>query len=150
MNQLPFRGMGVTVSAMEDGQPGNSTSNTPSTKEVLSLILRKSFYEKANTTFLPGRSIQGAVILTDRLPSDHQHADFNATVQKIAARVVNYQQIQKEAPFGVTRWGGVYSGPCPTMPRAHYAERGLTWAHYRIWRDFAYFDPIVETKYEKR
>lgn len=145
MNKFALSGVGIAVSATED----SGATSGPSTKEVLSLILGKSFYEKANSTFLPGRSIQGAVILTDRLPSDHQHADFNLTVQKIAARVVNYQQIQKEVPFGITRWGGVYSGPCPTMPRAHYAERGLTWAHYRIWRDFAYFDPIVETKYEK-
>lgn len=124
-------------------------SNVPSMRDVLMLAFANSIQPQGNSTFLSGnRSIYGAMILSDKLP-DFNHPEYNRSLHFIASRVGNYQRLQAEVPFGISRWGGVYSAPCPTMPRAHFAERGLTWAHYRIWRDFAYIDPILEVRYEK-
>jgi hypothetical protein len=130
-----------------DGKSG-SQATAPTIKEVISLAFGNSVHAKGDSSFLLGRSVQGAVILTDKLPDNH-HSEYNRSLHKIAARVAIYQQLQKQVPFEITRWGGIYSAPCPTMPRAHVAERGLMWAHYRIWRDFAFIDPILEARYEK-
>jgi hypothetical protein len=48
-----------------------------------------------------------------------------------------------ELPFPLTEWAAVFTSACPIYPNGHRTERGLVWAHYRIMREFAYFDPVL-------
>jgi hypothetical protein len=42
----------------------------------------------------------------------------------------------------------VVTAPCPQWPSGHATERGLLWAHYRIWKDFVYFDWLLDKHYD--
>jgi hypothetical protein len=68
--------------------------------------------------------------------------------EKVMARVENMQNLEKVLPFPLLRWPAVYSLPCPLYPTGHRTEKGLIWAHYRIWRDFAHFDHDLIADYE--
>jgi len=86
------------------------------------------------------RDIYGAIILSEAPTNASRQA-----LQSISARIHNYRQLQQSLPFELARWSSVFTGPCPQWPDGHRTERGLIWAHYRIYRDFAFFDPVTST-----
>lgn len=99
-------------------------------------------------------SVHGAIIVSDHFgDSDMDVAnetDSRATegrqseeFKKLTARNNNYVILQNQLPFNLTKWSAIVTGACPHYPNGHKTERGLAWAHYRIWRDFIYFDPDV-------
>lgn len=148
------------IAALNGALRGNSTMSsegpreeksrhnhlTSTMQDVLTTIYETSYQGKGTEGLVPGRAVFGAIVLSDKLPPvTHEH--YNQSMQKITARVHNYWSLQNELGFTLTRWTGVYTSPCPSFPKSEYTERGVLWAHYRIWRDFAYFDPILEHKY---
>lgn len=108
-------------------------------------IFDKSFVGQGNPSLVPGISIHGAIILSDHFFHDKQKINtssqqYTDQLKMISARIHNYNVLQSQLPFNLTKWSAVVAGPCPHYPTGHRTERGLAWAHYRIWRDFAYFD----------
>lgn len=107
-------------------------------------------------------TIHGAIIVSDHfkeanfdvvgnetLPSRSNDNGDHDEIKKLAARTNNYLLLQSQLPFTLTKWSAVVTGPCPQYPNGHKGERGLVWAHYRVWRDFVYFDPDVSSAVDK-
>lgn len=108
-------------------------------------VFDKSYMARGNPHLVPGVSIHGAIILSDHHFQDKSKLNTSSQQYKdqlkmISARIHNYQVLQSQLPFNLTRWSAVVAGPCPHYPNGHKTERGLAWAHYRIWREFEYFD----------
>jgi hypothetical protein len=63
----------------------------------------------------------------------------------IAVRTQHARELQKELPFPVAEWPGVFTTRCPQKVNQlqHKTERGVAMAHYQIWHDFQYFDPMI-------
>lgn len=98
-----------------------------------------------------GAAVHGAIILSDRLPSTTPaaplSAEYNRTAHSLAARSHNYLTLQAQLPFELVKWSAVFTTACPHYPTGHRTERGLIWAHYRIWREFAHFDETLLSLY---
>lgn len=100
---------------------------------------------------VPKVSIYGAVIVSDKSEkhiinnstSSHDAERIRKELILINARVLNVQSLKSELPFPLTEWSAAFTQPCPIFPNGHKTERGLSWAHYRIWREFAFFDPEI-------
>jgi hypothetical protein len=109
----------------------------------------KSYFHPGNSKLFPNKVIYGAIILSDQAPQSviESPADYNATLQKISARIQNFNRLRSELPFELTSWSPVFTGPCPHFPNGHKTERGLIWAHYRIWREFQFFDSILDYRF---
>jgi hypothetical protein len=60
--------------------------------------------------------------------------------ERVLARIENIKNLETLLPFPLIRWSAIYTLPCPLFPDGHRTERGLIWAHYRIWKDFVHFD----------
>ena len=108
------------------------------------------------THLVPNVSIHAAVIISDYSPNHHHivalefnntfHAASNeshAASALISARVRNIVKLMNQLPFPISGWPAIFTGPCPTRHGSHKMERGLMLAHYRIIRDFTYFDPVL-------
>jgi hypothetical protein len=54
----------------------------------------------------------------------------------------------RKLPFPVVEWPPVYTLPCPQnrLTSKVNTERGLSLAHFFIWKDFVYFDHDVLDK----
>lgn len=130
-NNNSFLELDREVAEPELARTRRSLSNSHSSQYPASYTL---VMDSQNNT----RNLYGAIILSE--------APVNASsqaLQSISARVHNYQQLQQSLPFELARWSSVSTGPCPQWPDGHRTERGLIWAHYRIYRDFAFFDPVT-------
>ena len=93
---------------------------------------------------VPKVSIHGAIIVSARTVNPHDAPEENEKKQRIiAARQHNVHKLMSELPFPLTEWAAVFTDPCPLFPEGHKTERGLIWAHYRIFREFSYFDPVI-------
>lgn len=110
----------------------------------------KSALRLGNSSLVPGITISGAVIHGDH--SDGGKAlPTNLTLLEgdiVSARIRHVDKLAAQLPFPLTRWPAVYSLHCPQYPDGHKTERGLCFAHYRIWKEFVYFDPLTLWKYE--
>eukprot|EP01031_Cornospumella_fuschlensis_P027706 gene27706-33465_t len=99
-----------------------------------------------NSQLIPGTTVHGAIILSDlalgKVPKNLSsiNAEQWNIYSKVSVRIKNYRSLQLELPFQLTRWSGVIGPPCPQFPTGHKTERGLSFAHYMIWRDFMSFD----------
>ncbi len=116
-----------------------------------------------NPHLVKGLTVHGAIVVSDHFEDinfDHllnetsnglvdgdvapiEDTPGHEEVKKLAARARNYLTLQEQLPFNLTKWSSVVTGPCPHYPNGHKSERGLIWAHYRIWRDFIHFDADV-------
>lgn len=118
----------------------------------LTVGISKPYIEKGAFNLLPGLSIHGAIILSDmaigKLPSNLSTLPTERLelIRKVSGRLENYRILQNILPFQLTRWSGAVALPCPQFPGFPRGERGLTFAHYRIWRDFVYFDEEVQRR----
>jgi hypothetical protein len=125
----------------------------PITGLRLTVRLSKSYVQRGNDQLIPGKSIHGAIILSEfAMPKASKNLsswtnEQLETAKKVSARLQNYRDLQAELPFNLTRWSGIVALPCPYFRNGHKTERGLQFAHYRIWKDFAYFPPRLIAKY---
>jgi hypothetical protein len=97
------------------------------------------------TGLLPKISIHGGIILS-ALGHSTTPAVTEADIKKqqvVSARIHSVNELMSELPFPVTVWAPVFTTACPIYPNGHGTERGLVWAHYRIIREFAFFDPFL-------
>jgi hypothetical protein len=94
---------------------------------------------------VPTVSVHGAIIVSDRGISTAQPAseEEHKQQQLAKARTESVNNLVSELPFELTEWAAVFTLACPLYPNGHRTERGLLWAHYRILREFAYFDPLL-------
>ncbi len=108
----------------------------------------KHLMKAGGTGLIRKGSIHGAVITSSGGFADPSESAEVAEKKLllISARLRNVKQLANELPFPLTEWAGVFTGPCPLYPNGHKTERGLIWAHYRIFREFAYFDPALLTR----
>jgi len=106
---------------------------------------------KTGVGIIPKYTVHGAIIMSDRgTPDPHESPEVAEKKNLlISARLRNFHQLATELPFPLTEWAAVFTNPCPLYPNGHKTERGLIWAHYRIFREFAYFDPILLAKLRK-
>ena len=92
-------------------------------------------------------SINGAVILSmDMLNISNATLAFDDPLLSSRASARHHHAKQLIEEISVCRfdkWYGVFTSPCPSSMHKHFSERGLALAHYNIWLDFIYFDPIV-------
>jgi len=106
-----------------------------------------------NTLLKDGKNIFGAVIVSDIGPLSPFNILANKSevsekkYNKIIPRIRNVQSLEEDLPFPLTKWNAIYTTPCPVFPNSHPTERGLGYAHYRIWKDFVYFDPVLLQQY---
>lgn len=100
---------------------------------------------------VPKYSLHGAVIVSDRSsgPTSDSAEVIEQKQKLLAARLENVHNLGVELPFPLTRWAAVFTNPCPLYPGGHKTERGLIWAHYRIFREFSFFDPILLARLAK-
>eukprot|EP01039_Chlorochromonas_danica_P003522 gene3522-3858_t len=119
----------------------------PTSGQVLTIGLSKPYQALGNPNLLPQQAtVFGAIILSDMsfvsLPKNVSlwSVSQKEMVRKVSARIDNYKVLKEELPFALTRWSGIVAPPCPHYPHGHRSERGLVWAHYRIWRDFLFVD----------
>lgn len=121
-----------------------------------------TMYAPNNTLLADGMNVFGSVVVSDIGPlsplailanqsidSHNVSAEIMEKYSAIIPRIRNIQAIESELPFPLTKWNAVYTTPCPLFPHSHPTERGLSFAHYRIWKDFVYFDPILLHEYER-
>jgi len=113
------------------------------------------FVKYPGTTYLiPNVTIHAAVIVSDYSPNHYITEDSNqpihlisngthAAAALISARVKNVVKLMNQLPFPLSGWPAVFAGPCPSRHNSHKMERGLMLAHYRVIRDFTYFDPFI-------
>lgn len=105
----------------------------------------KHSMKRGSVGLIPKVSIHGAVIASDRgvstVPSALEEEERKR--QLALARIENVNRLVGELPFEVSEWAPVFTLACPHYPNGHRTERGLFWAHYRIVREFAYFDPVL-------
>jgi hypothetical protein len=108
----------------------------------------KSIVQSGAAQLIPGVTIHGAVIVSDkaRTIGNPNLKEVERALAAIDARQKNVEALQRELPFPLTHWSAVYVHPCPIFPYGHKTERGLMWAHFRIIREFAYFDPVLLAK----
>jgi hypothetical protein len=107
---------------------------------------KRSTMVPGNDRLIPGLSIHGAVIVSDLFAQNDTLLASTINKddhQKILARIRNVKDLEAQLPFNLTHWSAITAGPCPHYPTGHKVERGLLWAHYRIWRDFVFFDEDV-------
>lgn len=133
--------------------PGIATSFVEmfdeATGQNLTVGISKPFIARGASHLIPGKSVHGAIILSDmvvgKIPRNLSTLPTEKLdmIRKVSVRIDNYRELQASLPFELTRWSGGVAGPCPHFPNGHKTERGLTFAHLRIWRDFLYFDPEV-------
>ena len=98
---------------------------------------------------IPNYSVHGAIIMSDR--GEKPVETDPEKLKLISARIHNVQRLRSQLPFPLTEWAAVFTLPCPTQPAdTHKSERGLSWAHYRIWKEFAFFDPDLIDSHEQR
>ena len=129
----------------------------------LSAVALKSH---GNATFVSNKTIFGAIIMSGYSNKEHvkkeklESENTNTTVtaeksrQKAAMtlsaiRSKNSRNMIAQLPFPVVHWPPVFSKACPHSASQHKSERGLLYAHYQIWLDFVYFDPVVLEKSKK-
>jgi hypothetical protein len=108
----------------------------------------KSVVQAGATNLVPKVTIHGAVIVSDkaRTIGNPNIKEVERALAAIDARLKNVAALQRELPFPLTHWSAVFVHPCPIFPYGHKTERGLMWAHFRIIREFAYFDPVLLAK----
>lgn len=121
-------------------------------KHSKSSLYDKHAMKRGLAGFIPHYSVHGAIIMSDRGEHGHILATNSTTagglsqqqrekLQLISARLHNVQRLESVLPFELTQWPAAFTSPCPIQPDStHKSERGLLWAHYRIWREFIYFD----------
>lgn len=109
----------------------------------------KSALRLGNSSLVPGITISGAVVNGDHSDSG-KALPTNLTLEGdiVSARIQNIDRLASQLPFQLTRWPAVFTVHCPQYPEGHKTERGLSLAHYRIWRDFVHFDPELVWRYE--
>lgn len=103
---------------------------------------------RGNASFVANRTIFGAIIMTDYSVDHKSRIDHsNSTDEKLKASMKLLEQRSTHArgmisnlPFPVVHWPPVFTKACPFSDSQHRTERGLLYAHYRIWLDFVYFD----------
>ena len=110
---------------------------------------------RGSSTFVYNKTIFGAIIMADhdedhdlimRFRGQMSSADSEVADDLFNARSQNAKKMVAQLPFPTVRWTPVFSGACPYKSNKRSAERGLLYAHYRIWADFVYFDPDVVEK----
>jgi hypothetical protein len=103
---------------------------------------------QGNASFVANKTIFGAIIMTD-YSVDHKSRieHSNSTDEKLKAsmklseqRSTHAREMISNLPFPVVHWPPVFTKACPFSDSQHRTERGLLYAHYRIWLDFVYFD----------
>ena len=107
---------------------------------------------KSGIGIVPKCTVHGAIIMSDRGGEDDPLESPELAHQRqllVSARLKNFHQLASELPFPLTEWAAVFMSPCPSYPNGHKTERGLIWAHYRIIREFSYFDPVLLSKLSK-
>lgn len=81
----------------------------------------------------------------------HQLLQVRERVEKVINRVENIQYLETFLPFHLVKWNAIYTISCPLFPGGHPTERGLIWAHYRIWKEFIAFDnEIIHYQQQQR
>ena len=104
---------------------------------------------RGNASFVANKTIFGAIIMTDynvdQVSRIIDHS--NSTDEKLKAsaklskrRSMHAREMISHLPFPVVHWPPVFTKACPFSESQHKSERGLLYAHYRIWLDFVYFD----------
>ena len=109
--------------------------------------LHKNIMKQGVIGLIPKFSIHGAIIMSDR--GENMVAVTEADLKKqqlVSARIHNVNNLLGELPFPLTEWAAVFTSACPLYPDGHKTERGLVWAHFRIMREFSYFDPVLLSK----
>jgi hypothetical protein len=74
--------------------------------------------------------------------------DHYDQVNRIITRIENINHLETILPFPLIKWNAVYTSSCPLFPNGHATERGLIWAHYRIWKEFVYFDQELQYQWD--
>lgn len=134
-----------------------NTTEQYKTRQISHSSHRKTIIYPGKRDLIQSLSIHGAVIMSDW--NEYNSRSINGfkpfpknntnikTLDKdlllISARIHNVHKLMNELPFPLTEWSAVVTDPCPLWHNGHKAERGLLWAHYRILREFIYFDPII-------
>lgn len=138
------------------GDPGSSsdlfgTDNHGNSSHGHGKRIHKNPMKTGVIGLIPKVALYGAIIVSDRgTPNPHETPEQTEQKQRlISARLHNIHNLMNEMPFPITEWAAVFTSPCPMYPNGHKTERGLIWAHYRIFREFSYFDPVVLDKLEK-
>lgn len=116
-----------------------------SSGQNLTIALSKAHIAKGSSDLLPGITIHGAIVLSDMALGRARNLSSMSseqlqTLRKVSARIANYKLLQSLLPFTLTRWSGVIATQCPAFAGGQRTERGLIFAHYRIWREFLHFD----------
>lgn len=136
----------LILKCIEIGASKKTTNETSHVRHY-----HKHLMKSGGLGLLRKNSIHGAVITSGGGFADP--SESAEVVEKklllISARLRNVKQLANELPFPLTEWAGVFTGPCPLYPNGHRTERGLIWAHYRIFREFAYFDPALLARLNK-
>ena len=132
-------------------------------------VMDNSTYEqpdsdfRGTTSFVMNKTIYGAIIISDYGETPHvKRHEISVTdhslaerkrgyLREIAAnRSMNARKMISNLPFPVIHWPPVFGKACPYSKSQHKSERGLTYAHYRIWLDFVYFDNELLGKLERK
>lgn len=118
----------------------------PETGLNFTSIASRSWIERGTTHLFPEKSVHGAIIMSEAafnpLPKNMTALSLDQLnyLRRITARIYNYRLLQHDLPFRLSRWSGMSGLPCPQHPEGHRTERGLLYAHFRIWKEFVYFD----------
>ena len=118
---------------------------------------------RGTTSFVMNKTIYGAIIMSDygEMPHGKRHEisiiDNSSSERKRSYlreisvnRSINARKMISNLPFPVVHWPPVFAKACPYSKSQHKTERGLTYAHYRIWLDFVYFDNELLGKLERK
>jgi hypothetical protein len=103
---------------------------------------------RGNASFVANKTIFGAIIMTDysvdhKLRIEHRNSTdekLKASMKLSEQRSTHAREMISKLPFPVVHWPPVFTKACPFSDSQHRTERGLLYAHYRIWLDFVYFD----------
>jgi hypothetical protein len=126
-----------------------SQANGTGTGSITTNKRLRNIVAVGSSAIVPNITVHGAVIVSDsgRVADNPDQKEVERALAAIAARNRNVQQLKDNLPFQLTEWAAVFVHPCPLFPYGHKTERGLMWAHYRIIREFAHFDPVLLAKY---
>lgn len=119
-------------------------------KSIQEQYIEETIHHWSNNSFsyrtpsiIPGITLYGAMIVSKNTFYGLRSATTIGTENKILTRQMNYDVLQSQVPFRINQWPAILTDACPQYSASHKKERGLALAHYRIWKDFTYFDPIV-------
>lgn len=113
------------------------------TKRLLNWIEKSNSAVMGNSDLVFNCTIYGSIITSFSVEDVEENQIINTHDEDTIYRLDNIRNLTKVLPVDVVYWPPVFTIPCSSSASRHRSERGVSLAHFQIWKDFIHFDPKI-------